>query len=372
MQRWLSALIVIWLCHPVHGEDERGLLRSAAHWADAGPLGRLELAVWERAVDPRRRQQAARAHGRLESELEHLVDQVRDPDPGVSAVVVHSLLFARGVEPGLDGHWTVNLPLTLLRRGVEARDPELAARIGPMIDDAMSRYILGELQRLVVEYDSIYFNEMFERIGTLGDLAIRPLLAIFSGAVFEDEGSSAARARVSDYAGKALGDLRLKSARMELLKLYELMGTLMASVSELDQGPLVTAEVSLFKLGVKDPAEQRTRSYSMRVRTLSDRGAQWALYQDRLAHHYLRLELYSEAIAAYQQLIQRGELLSHAHYNSACAYAKLGKVDQGIQHLEIAIDNGFDDAEQIDSDRDLDNLRKNPRYHALLQRLRQR
>jgi adenylate cyclase len=56
-------------------------------------------------------------------------------------------------------------------------------------------------------------------------------------------------------------------------------------------------------------------------------------------------------------------------YNSACVYALGGKPDEAIKLLDKAIDNGFGHREWLENDTDLDSLRADPRFEALLKKL---
>ena len=53
-------------------------------------------------------------------------------------------------------------------------------------------------------------------------------------------------------------------------------------------------------------------------------------------------------------------------YNVACMYASLGRHDQAISCLERSVDKGFGHKEWIDNDPDLDAIRDNPRYQAIV------
>ena len=56
-------------------------------------------------------------------------------------------------------------------------------------------------------------------------------------------------------------------------------------------------------------------------------------------------------------------------YNLACSYALLGRTDEALASLERSIVLGYRDARWIREDRDLDSLKKDQRFDALLQRL---
>jgi serine/threonine protein kinase/Tfp pilus assembly protein PilF len=53
-------------------------------------------------------------------------------------------------------------------------------------------------------------------------------------------------------------------------------------------------------------------------------------------------------------------------YNVACMYASLGRPEQAISCLERAVDKGFGHREWIDNDPDLNSIRDNPKYQAIV------
>jgi len=57
-------------------------------------------------------------------------------------------------------------------------------------------------------------------------------------------------------------------------------------------------------------------------------------------------------------------------YNVACVYSNAGRNQEAIGYLEQAIDAGFSQKEWIENDHDLDPLRKEPRFQALMRRVR--
>lgn len=56
-------------------------------------------------------------------------------------------------------------------------------------------------------------------------------------------------------------------------------------------------------------------------------------------------------------------------YNIACIYSLGGMIDQALDYLDQAIQNGFGHREWIDNDTDLDSLREDPRFQALRQKM---
>ena len=56
-------------------------------------------------------------------------------------------------------------------------------------------------------------------------------------------------------------------------------------------------------------------------------------------------------------------------YNVACVYSQLGDKDRGISLLDEAIENGFGYRAWLENDNQLENLRDDPRFADLLNRL---
>ena len=54
-----------------------------------------------------------------------------------------------------------------------------------------------------------------------------------------------------------------------------------------------------------------------------------------------------------------------AYYNAACAQSLGGDVSGALDTLERAVEAGWDDAEHMDRDDDLDNIRNHPRYRKI-------
>jgi hypothetical protein len=75
---------------------------------------------------------------------------------------------------------------------------------------------------------------------------------------------------------------------------------------------------------------------------------------------------YRRAIATYKRLLELSPDDSIALYNTSCGYALLGEHEQALDYLELSVLAGFVDFDHIRVDTDLDSLRKEPRYLALL------
>lgn len=89
-----------------------------------------------------------------------------------------------------------------------------------------------------------------------------------------------------------------------------------------------------------------------------------------LGHVYTRQGEYARGLAIDRKLV---ELVPHdptARYNLACSLALLGARDEALDTLGRAIELGYDDAEHLTADEDLESLREDPRFVELVARLR--
>ncbi|MHC4389802.1 MAG: TlpA family protein disulfide reductase [Planctomycetota bacterium] len=80
----------------------------------------------------------------------------------------------------------------------------------------------------------------------------------------------------------------------------------------------------------------------------------------------LRAGEHTKSAETFQEVIRLRPDQSEAYYNVACAYALGGDLSASIDWLKKAIDKGFDDADHIDSDTDLDAIRKERAFHELM------
>lgn len=57
------------------------------------------------------------------------------------------------------------------------------------------------------------------------------------------------------------------------------------------------------------------------------------------------------------------------HYNLACSYSLLGKIDEALSILKRAILLGYDDFAYLTKDKDLENVRKDARFGKLMRKI---
>ena len=77
---------------------------------------------------------------------------------------------------------------------------------------------------------------------------------------------------------------------------------------------------------------------------------------------------HEEALQIDQRLVKLLPKDPMSHYNLACSRSNLGQVDQAFGALEKAFELGFRDYKHLLRDRDLENVRKDPRFQKLLER----
>ena len=76
--------------------------------------------------------------------------------------------------------------------------------------------------------------------------------------------------------------------------------------------------------------------------------------------------LLREGLKVDQRLVQIRPADPTAHYNLACRYALLKQPDMALTTLRRAVELGYRDLQYMAKDRDLDSIRKDPRFRQLL------
>jgi tetratricopeptide (TPR) repeat protein len=86
--------------------------------------------------------------------------------------------------------------------------------------------------------------------------------------------------------------------------------------------------------------------------------------------HLERGEL-EKALEQYRIALELDPKNSIVHYNLACTHARMKKIDLAIEALQRAIACGYRDADWMEKDTDLENLRDDPRFKTLLRKIRE-
>jgi len=75
---------------------------------------------------------------------------------------------------------------------------------------------------------------------------------------------------------------------------------------------------------------------------------------------------YHDSLQVERRIVQIRPRDSLAHYNLACSHALLRQPEQAFAYLRKALELGYHDIRYILQDRDLDSIRKDPRFRKLL------
>ena len=90
-----------------------------------------------------------------------------------------------------------------------------------------------------------------------------------------------------------------------------------------------------------------------------------------LGNSYLERGEHDKALEQYKRALELEPKNSIVHYNIACSYARMKKVEEALDALERSVQCGYRDVDWMEKDADLDNLRDSPRYKALVRRMRE-
>jgi tetratricopeptide (TPR) repeat protein len=91
-----------------------------------------------------------------------------------------------------------------------------------------------------------------------------------------------------------------------------------------------------------------------------------------MGNHLTLKGRYVQGLAVDKRLVQLRPDDPWAHYNLACSYALLKRPDQAIKTLRHAIELGYCDFRYMRQDRDLDSIRRDPRFRQLLREFENR
>jgi tetratricopeptide (TPR) repeat protein len=91
---------------------------------------------------------------------------------------------------------------------------------------------------------------------------------------------------------------------------------------------------------------------------------------NNLATAFYHLGQFDDALEHFGKVLQENpESAPSVHYNMACVLARMNRVEASLTQLKLAIANGYANRNQLETDRDLDSLRRIPEFQALLKTL---
>jgi HEAT repeat protein len=149
------------------------------------------------------------------------------------------------------------------------------------------------------------------------------------------------------YAIHSLGELQDKDAIPALKKIAE---------DFRNDASAEAAACALYKLGEKEPLEKIVEANGGQLQSSS------------LALLYDRAGAYDKAEALIKQDIASGRDGPGDHFNLACVLSMQNKKEEAISELQKALEGGYQDAEWLKTDREIDNLRKEPQFKDLMKK----
>ena len=90
-----------------------------------------------------------------------------------------------------------------------------------------------------------------------------------------------------------------------------------------------------------------------------------------IGNSYLERGELDKALAEYEKARTLEPKNSIVHYNIACTYARMKKLAVALDALERSVECGYRDVGWMEKDSDLDTLRDQPRYKALVRKVRE-
>ena len=136
--------------------------------------------------------------------------------------------------------------------------------------------------------------------------------------------------------------------------------------------------ITLAKEGKLDEAEKLLReAVATAMRTAGPTASITQNLITNLAATLASAKRADESIALFEKLLvyasqAEGPALRDAHYQYAAGLSALGRKDEAFQQLDEAVKAGFDDADRLSTDDDLKPLRSDPRFAALVEKIKKK
>ncbi len=317
------------------------------------------------------------------------VPPVRPPQAVYAIALVAQQLYVREVMRGAEirelYRGRADLASLFVRAGVEDSRRSVHDVFRAIADDAVA-LALGDLDANDPDRRECAQDELFR----LGDLARPSLEKIAKGA---DAEHKTAEARVS--AARLLRRIELKLSRNLIRKIgnelegyselpFEKRRSTLFELERLggaDSVPALrellvvekneelqaTAAIGLFKQGDVVGAQWLT-AHKKNFNRIPTRDLAALILEE--GNNYLKIKKYEQAEKDYLQVLDLEPKNEFALYNLACCYSLWGKTEQALAYVKKAIEAGFEDASHMDQDTDLDPIRDDPRFKAMLDALR--
>ncbi len=128
----------------------------------------------------------------------------------------------------------------------------------------------------------------------------------------------------------------------------------------------------LLSLGQLRVAEGRFEEATQFFTRAINAGLRGSFVYGQLARAQLEVGRNEEAVQNYEKALAAGipqGARALAYYNLACGYARLGQKEKALEALSNAVNEGFTDRNQYETDPDLASVRSEPRFRDILARL---
>ncbi|GJQ60510.1 MAG: hypothetical protein D8M57_15280 [Candidatus Scalindua sp. AMX11] len=90
-----------------------------------------------------------------------------------------------------------------------------------------------------------------------------------------------------------------------------------------------------------------------------------------LGNAYTARGMYEKGLQVDLKLVELRPCDPMVHYNIACSYSLLGKIDLAFASLNKSIDFGYTDLKHFETDSDLDRLRGEEQYKTIINKLKE-
>jgi tetratricopeptide (TPR) repeat protein len=328
-------------------KDEMELRDAASQLAETGEIAVEVLKEKTSSSDQKLAQTAVKA---LDGLAQFLIQRIADEDYE-SRDRTQRILFAIG-EPALPH-------LKKLAGSKDEGARFFARRLAQMIEFGVSPDLYEKIGTILADYDHLNWRDRMsaisevERLG--GHDALECLRKIFlrekSALVRLQAANSLLRA--SKWSPEVAKFLQKEGVERELLPPAITYEVFISQGIKYQEAQKYQESVEEFKKALKEyPLDFRANYY--------------------IALSYLHLKDFAQSIAHFKVCVEQEPQNISALYNIACAYSLSGDIDEAIRHLAFAIKYGYDDAEHLEKDSDLKNIRSDPRYGELLRSMKEK
>ena len=252
-------------------------------------------------------------------------------------------------------------------RGIGALQ-EHGARLAPGQAERLQSLLLFRIEPRLAErtgmdfrdYKGLPFRARRRAVIHYARVAVREAVPTLRRIAFDETLEPSLLVRLVAAETLAGPDIRDRSA----IKIFEQI-----ALPQLLKIPEIAREIAVIN-GIRLTEEKRYEEAIGEFRKVLDEVPYDFEANYRIGFAYLLMKEYAKAILHLEiaRRIKPGDELTL--YNLACAYSLDGQIGKALDALEAAVEAGFNDDRHMEQDPDLASLRQDPRFHALIDRLR--